>query len=328
MINLQCKLDIPQVPDLPDNQLTVGREFLFVCEGEFPRDLNQEKLELVKTPEMKYQIQLLGFEFRSPTQADVKVTSYVVGQQKFEQLQLTDGTYSLNLGDQAFGVITVITPEEIQKQKELFGEAGATENPATFSGEPVQNPAAPQGQGQGAQIKPYPAMGPVEISLPTVYWASGLALLGLILVLISFKVFRKIQRANLLERLKQYDSAQTPAQEFHSSFRRFQRTNQVFYGQEVSSEEVQSAVQTAAKAFRIYLTRQFQVPALEWSAKLILQNLRKYHVAVYQEHHAAISKLLVEYALAEQDLSKLTKVDALNLANNTRKLVEQLEKKI
>lgn len=310
MIELQCKVEIPQVQGLQDNELTVGREFLFVCDGEFPKDLHQEKLDFIKTPEMKYQIKLLGFEFRSPTQADIKATSYTVGPQRLPQLQLTDGNYILNLGDQAFTLATVIQlPTEAMANQET-PPSGATN----------QAPAKEQ------QVQPFPAMGPMNIPVPMLYWTVLGIVVGGLFVSIAYKVFRVLQRKNMLERLKQYESAQTPEQQYHASFRKLQRTSPVFYENAVKDEDVQVVVSDTMSFFKTYLTRKYKVPALEWSDKLILKDLKKYHSKVYEEHHKDLEKILREYSLALKDQNKLTKVDAKNLAHNSRALIEKLER--
>lgn len=308
MIDLQCKIEIPQVQGLQDNELTVGREFLFVCDGEFPKDLAQDKLSFIKTPEMKYQIKLLGFEFRSPTQADIKATSYVVGPLRLPQLQLTDGNHILNLGDQAFTLATVIQPPKQGAET----EAGTEQQ----SGQPQQ---AQQ------QVQPFPAMGPMNIPVPSLYWAILGVVLGGLFVTIFYKIFRVIQRKNMLERLKQYDSVQSPEQQYHASYRKLQRTSPVFYEQAVSSEDVQAVVSDTMVFLKTYLTRKYKVPALECNDRLILKDLKKYHSRTYEEHQKDLEKILREYSLALKDQGKLTKVDAKNLANNSRALVEKLE---
>lgn len=306
MIELQCKIEIPQVQGLQDNELTVGREFLFVCDGEFPKDLKQDKLEFVKTPEMKYQIKLLGFEFRSSTQADIKATSYVVGPLRLPQLQLTDGNYVLNLGDQVFTLATVITP------------------PAETGGVPAE--AGAQSQTAAPPPQPFPAMGPMNIPVPVLYWTILAVVVGGICVSLVYKVFRVIQRKNMLEKLKQYESVQTPEQQYHASYRKLQRTSPIFYDQVINTEDVQVVVRDTMTFFKTYLTRKYQVPALDWNDKLILRDIKKYHPKVYEEHQKDLEKILKEYSLALKEQNKLTQVDAKNLANNSRSLVEKLER--
>lgn len=306
MIELKCNIDIPKVEGLKDQELTVGREFIFVCDGDYTKDLQQDKLEFIKTPEMKYQIKLLGFEFRSPTQADIKVTSYTPGMVRLPQLQLTDGVQVLNLGDQSFSVVSVI-------QAPAAGQAPPTEGGAG------QSAAAQQPQ-------PFPAMGPIDILIPSLYWTIFGVIVGGLVLSVGFKIVQFILRKNTLERLKAFDSAQTPEQQFHANFRKLQRTNPVFFDAEVSSEDAQSVVSETLKYFKTYLTRRYQIPALELSDRLLLKDLKKYHPKAYGEFRSDLEKILKEYSLALKDQNKLTKIDAQNLAHNSRKLVEKLER--
>lgn len=308
MIELKCNIDIPNVEGLKDQELTVGREFIFVCDGEYSKDLQQDKMEFIKTPEMKYQIKLLGFEFRSPTQADIKVTSYTPGMVRLSQLQLTDGAQVLNLGDQSFSVASVI------------------EAPSAGQAPPTANEGA-AGQTAGAQQpQPFPAIGPIQVLIPSLYWTIFGVIVGGLVLGVGYKIVQFILRKNTLERLKSFDSVQTPEQQFHASFRKLQRTNPVFFDAEVSSEEAQSVVSETLKYFKTYLTRRYQIPALELSDRLLLKDLKKYHHKAYGEFRSDLEKILKEYSLALKDQSKLTKIDAQNLAHNSRKLVEKLER--
>lgn len=294
MAAIQCNTEIPAIEGLKDQELTVGREFLLACEGEFPRDLQQDKLQLVLKPEHKYVLHLLGFEFRTPTVADVRVTSYVAGQFRFEDLQMTDGVQAISLGPVQLQVESVLPPPEA-------GQA-----------------AAPQ--------EPYGPIGPASMAVPVLYWAILASVLGLVALLVISKVYRIIQRKNMLERLRDHDSALTPLTEFHQSFRRLQRSNTVFFGKDASRAEIEEVLVETHKMFKLFLTRQFRVPAFEWSERLVMKDIKKYHRDVYVESGEALAKLFHEYAHAFKDKAQLTSTDVLNLATHCRILVEKMER--
>lgn len=292
MAAVQCKVEIPSLEGLKEQELTVGREFYLSCEGEWPKDLQQDKLQFILKPEQKYSIKLLHFEFRSPSVADLKVTAYHAGGIRLENLQLSDGQQTLDLGTVEYLVQTVLEqPAEGGKPQEPFGP-----------------------------------IGPAKLPVPALYWALMVGVLLVVIGVVSAKLFRVVQRRNMIRRLKRHDSAQSPIAEFYATQRRIQRSNPVFFGGEAELADVQSCVIDLQKALLIYLTRRYQVPALEWSPRLIIKNLKSYHRPVYEEFHGDLLKLLKEFYKALQAKQLLRTQDALNLSKRTRKLVEEMEK--
>lgn len=293
MASVQCKIEIPAVEGLEENTLTVGREFILACEGEYPRDLQTEKMQLVLKPEQKYSLHLLGFEFRNPTMADIKVTAYRAGGMKFEDLQITDGVQTLSLG-----------PVEYQVQS-------------------VLQPAQP-GEQQGKQ-EPYGPIGPMGLSVPFLYWAILVGILGLIVLIILGRVYRAVQRRAMLEKLREHDSALSPLSQFHQNLRRLQRQNAVYFGIPATTQDVQEAFTSLHQSFLLFITRQYKVPALQWSERLVLRDLKKYHPRVYREFGVDTKKLYREYNHGLKDKTKLTENDILNLTRSTRLLLEKME---
>lgn len=294
MAAIECKTEIPEVPGLKEAELTVGRDFLLVCEGEFPRDLVQEKLQFVLKPEQKYQIHFRGFEFRSPTVADIKITTYTPGSVQFQDLQISDGAQTLSLGPVSYQVQSVLPPP----------------NP--------QEPAAKQ--------EPFGPFGPAGMSVPALYWGILAAIVGLVLATVVAKIYRVLQRRNMLDKLKEHDSALSPLSQFHQSMRKLSRVNSVFFGVDtVPAEDVRTCLEQVDGMLRLFLTRRFRVPAMEWNDRLILQDLKKYNRHVFDLYGMDLKKLLMELRRAMQDKETVTALDALNIATQCRTLVEKME---
>lgn len=293
MAAVQCKIEIPTVEGLQENTLTVGREFILACEGEFPRDLHTEKMQLVVGSEQKYSIHLLGFEFRSPTIADIKVTAYRAGNIQFEDLKITDGSQTLSLGQVQYQVQSVL-------QQAQPGE-------------------------QQAKQEPYGPVGPARLSVPMLYWGILAGLLGLVVLLILTKIYRVVQRRSMLEKLREHDSALSPLAQFHQDLRRLQRSNPVYFGVPAASADVQEAFGILHRSFLLFLTRQYKVPAFEWNERLVLRDLKKYHSRVYAEFADDTKKLYREFSHGLKDQAKLSENDILNLTRHTRQLVEKME---
>ncbi|WP_413577780.1 hypothetical protein ACLVWU_04905 [Bdellovibrio sp. HCB290] len=299
MAAIQCKVEIPNLDGLKDGELTVGREFFLVCDGEFPRELQQDKLQLVLQPEQKYSLKLQSFEFRSPTQADLKVVSYTAGMPvKFDNLQLTDGTLTVDLGAVQFQLVSVLPPPQ-----------------------PPANPGE-----QPPKQEPFGPIGPLNIPVPPIYWIGLALVLGVIALFVATKIFRSVQRRKTIERLKEHDSALSPIAEFHQRLRRMQRTNTVFFGGTPNAEDVPLALDDTRHMLKLYITRRYKIPALEWSPRLILKDLKKYHPKVYQDTGNELEKLVKEFQHAIEDKAKLSKSDILNLSKRARLLVEDMER--
>ncbi len=292
VITVSCQVDIPAVKGLKDQELTVGREFFLNCKGEWPKNLVQEKLQILVPEKAKYQIHLLSFEFRSAEEADLKVTAYQAVPVKLEGLQLTDGTQSVTLSPVQYNVRTVIEKPKDPQQK----------------------------------VEPYGPFGPAMVPIPGVYFLIVLVVVLLAFLLIGQKTYRISQRRKLLRRLKEHDSALSPLAQFHQSMRRLQRENAVFYGAAFDLAQVHEGFKTLSEMWSLFLTRQFLVPAQEWNDKLILKDIRKYHREIFAETGVEIKKLLNEYAQAARSRDKLTDKDILVFAEQTRRLVEKLDR--
>jgi hypothetical protein len=306
MASIQCTVDIPNVSGLEDNQLTVGREFYLTCKGEWPKTLKQESLTFVGDENLKYQMKLVGFEFRSPEEADIKVTSYVAAKYQFPQLVLTDGEQQVDLGPVQFAVQSVLPPQGAQEKVEPFGP-----------------------------------FGPATIAVPVLYWLVLVGTLVLGGILVALKIWRTHQRREMLLRLKEHDAALSPLQEFHQSMRRLQRANPVFYGKEASPEELRQGVEELSRMFKVFVSRRLKVPAFEWNEHLIIKDIRRYHFFVYEEYSKKLHALFSEFHKAEgakidkavgakTDKAEGAKVklsanDVVQLAESLRKTIEGIE---
>ena len=162
---MQCNLDIPKISGLEDNQLTVGREFYLNCKGDWPKDLVQEKLQFAGDANMKYTLKVVGFEFRSPEEADIKVVSYVAAKVQIPQLVITDGVKNVELGQVAFQVESVLPKPDAAAGGMMPGQQ--------------QQPQKPE---------PFGPFGPATIPVPMLYWFALLGSIAFVALVIFLRL--------------------------------------------------------------------------------------------------------------------------------------------
>lgn len=286
----ECRLEIPKVEGLEDNVLTVGREFFLDCRGEFQKieRLDDWKFSF-SDPQMSLGLHLLRSEFVTKENIKFVVTSYRPGPHSFSPLQLKKSEDVIDLGKVNFEVQSVI-------------------------------------QAQEATVEPF---GPMAIGMgwPMKIWAA----LGLIVVLLAVLVFvklrRHMQKKTLLEELSRHDSSATPLAEVHQHYRKWRREHAFFYSPDLNPPpvEINQVLAEVNQAFRIYLIRAFKIPALQWSDRLILRELKKYHRVVYDLHGKNINKFLIEIEKAKTAGEKLKDQDVVQLTENLRILAESLD---
>lgn len=191
MAQVQCQIQPPGVHEGPlakveEANLTVGRPFLLVCDGEWP-DLNLTSLELRLSEEDKYKLNLLKIEKKSGSSYELLVTSHKAGAIEVKAAQLIAGETSVVLSDLKFEVQSVLKEEQ----------------------QPPQEPYGP--------------MGPLVLGYPYWIWIALVLVVASIAAFVFFKVKSRIQRRKWLEDMRLHDSALTPIAQLGKSLRIAQR---------------------------------------------------------------------------------------------------------
>lgn len=290
MSALSCQVDIPQVSGLADQSLSVGREFYLVCHGEFPANLNLDHLSFELSPSDKYSLKLLGFEKRNPTQADLKVTSYLVGGHQLKNLILTDGSLKIDLGDVQFQVAS------------------------------IQDPARPRQE-------PYGPMGPLALRWPLSYWLILAALVGMVILIAGLRIWRKIQRQRWLSECRSYDHAMGPMSQAQAELRKIYKKYSFLWDEKeaLPTVEIQkNYLEELRKIIQIYLIRRFQVRAL-LSDRVCLTDFKKYHRHVFAEFQNEFQTWQKEMQLSLNPKADLKIKDLRQLYLESRKLIDLMD---
>ncbi|MEZ0393245.1 MAG: hypothetical protein ACAH59_13580 [Pseudobdellovibrionaceae bacterium] len=286
MAQVQCRMEIPKSAS-EAKTLTVGQVFYLNCEGEWPA-LQKKSLELRLEEADRYKLKLLDFEFTSKTEAQLKVTSYKVGQHQLKAVQLVDSENSVVLSDLDFTIQSVMNPQQ-----------------------PVTEPFGP--------------FGPLALKLPLWFPLTVLLLFAILLgVAVNRWRIRREKRRLLLD-MRLTESAQEPIFQFYQTIRKQQRAYPAFSGHEPTPEETQNFIAALNESYKIYLARNFEVPTLKWSERKILSDLKKNHRAFYTEFRLEVRKALAELNRALNSKTKMTAQDSQQLLNLLRRHVDHIQ---
>lgn len=266
--------------------ITVGQEVLLTCQGDIPL-MDASKLEMRLAPEEKYKVHLLEAQRVSSTQMLVKVTSYKPGNHQLKALQLVDAQNSFVLGDLNLNVQSVMNPTE-----------------------PKEEPFGPTG--------------PISLTLSWYYFA-GLGLVLLLLGLILGMRYRqKRQMKKFLESIKHFETRTSPYIQFHQSLRKFLRQ----YNLEVVEVSASKNVELVAELnqiYRLFVSREFQVPALIWADRRTLRFISGQKMRNRELVLESLRTSLRELASLKKTNKQLKNQDVIKLVDVLRKNVDDLE---
>lgn len=274
-----------------NGNLSVGQSFELKCEADSPAEfsnLKLDQLEIRLEKEDQYKLQILKSEQTSDSQIQFTVVSYKAGQHQLKALQIVDGEHSLVLGDLNFQVNSMINQNEPEQE-------------------------------------PYPTVGAFSVHVPLWYWLVAFAVVASISSWIYFKVRERRQKAQLMKEMSLDSIAQNPVSQFFQSVRKMQRAYGFFSGQSVDSAVMKDFLIELDQAYKTYLARSFWVPALQWSERKILADLKKNHKRSYDDLRPVLRKGLAELSRAQKNVDKVSSTDAQQLFELVRKQIDQIE---
>lgn len=269
MSELRCapeKLMPSQEPSL-----TVGERFLLRCRGQVGV-FDWKTAELRVDAADKYKIQLLkgeqtvGSGISGPngepaeSTLNLEVVSDVVGKHQLRAVQLVDANQAALIPDITFEVKSVQNPQN-----------------------PVQEPYGP--------------VGPMVFAVPWFYWAGLAAAIVLAGLVIALAVAVRLRRRRLMREIRESASAQTPEGELYHSVRKFQRDWDflVHPKKEIEPALAAAAIDAVSAAYRLFLSRVFDIPFARWGTSKSLRALRREQSQLPVELRHRINKTLREF---------------------------------
>lgn len=183
---LQCERQIPTVPGLKDQQITVGRHVFFTCTGDYDKTFDFSLAKVFFTEEKdSLKIKVIKAEARSANQFDVDLVFYSAAEYTFPDLIITDGNLQLSLGQQNLKVESVIEKSSEGKPPEPFG--------------PVL---------------------PLRLTWPVNYSLIAAGVVLAVLSIIIWNIRKRYRYRQLIAKLKGYESSMTPDLQFYKSIRK------------------------------------------------------------------------------------------------------------
>lgn len=273
---LECKTETGTSD--PSVPLTVGDIFKIECVTDsFTLNPSQLKIETTKS----FQLKLLQSEVQPDGRIFLKVTSYQVGEIKSEGIVLTDGVNKVALTGVNATVASVIDKN---------------------------NP--PKG--------PYGPFGGFVLSLPFFYLWIALVVVAVSVAWVGFRFYRRWQRKRLIEGLKKHDSRLTPLTQLHGRFRQLER-QRVAEQQKMGSLAMSTLVNQLGEMdeiMRVYIIRQFKIPAQNWSDRLILKDFQSRFAFLGTELAKDLRVLLREIKKNKERVQKQGQVQNQNQNKN------------
>lgn len=158
--------------------------------------------------------------------------------------------------------------------------------------------------------EPYGPFGGHVLFLPAFYLWSVLVFLAVILLFSGFKFFRRWQKKKLIEGLKKHDSRLSPQTQMHVRFRQLERQRYL------EGDQLQKLLPEVDDILRIFVIRQFKIPAQDWSDRLIVSDFQSRFSFLGQE-------IIKDLRVLLRETRKLR-----TLKNPQPKDIEQLVRKI
>lgn len=266
---------------------TVGEVFGLHCEGPSAEFYSTE-LTFKEEGKTGYELRVLEVVKQSENSLDLKATSYVPAVHQFQKLAIVDQKV----------VVVKVEPFTLPLKSV------------------ITNP----------EQKPFGPIMAMKMSYPMWIW------IVLALILIGgaffglFRINRKAQMRKVIEELKQHNTALGAFNQFNKDVRTLGR--QYIFGDEKSWNEnkKQRYLESLDEVFRMYLLREFYVPALDWNSSLVLKTISiqdKKRYGIYGDH---LQKFLKELDRARADSNKIQVHDCKQLTQMAKRVTQSIWK--
>ncbi len=279
----------PQLQFEGKQGLTVGEIFTLKCQGE-PAAFEKKEWQFELQKGFEYGLKLLEVKSYQPDFAELKVTTYKAGGLQFGHLVLTDGVHRQEIKDLKFAVESVV--------------------------EPPKNNQPPQ---------PYGPVSPMLISLPMWFWIIIAALAAVVVGWLIRRIVRSVQRKRVARELSKHQTALTPYNQFNKDLRSLMR--EYIFNDKINwpQSRVKEFVSLLNRYYRVFILREFSVPALEWSSGAVVRDIKSRRRKKLQKQTiGSLNLTLREFDKAIERIEKVDMTDCQQLLEITRKSAQSI----
>ncbi len=262
---------------------TVGELIDFHCEGPTVA-LESSELQFKHPPKAEYELKILSVNKQSDNQLELTVTSYNAGKHNLEKVILTDQ------GKELFKIEPIILPVKSV----------------------IEKPDA----------KPFGPIAALKMSYPAWTWISILIVVLLTVFFALFRLRRRSQMRKVLEALKEHNTALGAFNQFNKDIRLLSREYVFDKKGGWSKEQKEKYLVNLEQIFRMYMLREFIVPALDWNDRLLIKTISKQDKKYFKNYGPEMKKFLAEIHRAQGDQDKIQVHDCKQLTQMAQKITQ------
>lgn len=273
-----------------DGAFTVGEVFILACEGEAVQ-FDTSGVSFLTYEKNAYLLNILKAIKLESNEAIFEATSYRVGKVDLSEVVAAVGE------SQKFRLGGLIIPMKS-----------------------VMNPAKPQKEAFGP-------IGPMKLSYPKWLW---LSIIGVLVLVIGWSVFsfrRRVQRKKVLEELKKHNTALGAYNQFNKDLRHLNRKYIFSKHKKWNDGDVEKYVMNLDEIFRMYLLREFVIPALDWKTGLVVKHIKREDKKNWIGYGDSLFKFLKELDRAQNEVGKVKMEDCQQLTQMARKVTQHIWQK-
>lgn len=270
-----------------DQQWTVGEVFYLLCDGP-TTTFDSSELSFKEEEKTGYEIKVLEVTKQTNNSLEVRATSYIPAVHKFEKLMIYEGeTAKAKVEPFQLPLKTIITDP---------------------------------------QQKPYGPIAAMQMAYPMWIYIAVAAILVVGIFGGLFRMNRKAQMRKVIDELKAHNTALGAFNQFNKDLRTLGR--QYIFGdkQGWSGSKKKSYIESLDGIFRMYLLREFYVPALDWSSNLVVKTIHKQDRKRYDRYGDDLQKFLKELDRAKTDVEKLQVHDCKQLTQMAKRVTQDIWK--
>lgn len=264
---------------------TVGERFTLLCEGE-RADFSKGDLFFQLPESLLYALRVLDVEEATSNKVVLTVTSYMAGSLDLKDLYFAeDGVEKFKVKPFALAIQSVI-----------------------------QNP----------EQKPFPPRTALRLGYPLWVKIAGGSLVFLFLLALFYRWYRKEQKQRTINNLRKHSSALGAYNQFNKDLRGVGR-NYIFSSHKPwDQNQVKEYLEKLDTLFRMFILREFLVPANQWSSSAVVKEIKKYDKSRFPRYGSHLAKLLKELDRARKVEDQVSMEDCKQLTLLSRKVSQKI----